>query len=98
MNIVHVTGYYPPHIGGMEYRTKELAEYQAKNGNNVTVISSDSGCNVDKIPSKKNLKIIYLKSREFAHTPIMPGLFLKLLTIPKDSVVHLHISQALLAE
>jgi glycosyltransferase involved in cell wall biosynthesis len=98
MKIVHVTAYYPPHVGGMEYRTKDLSEYFAKRGQLVHVITSDIGCKTGKLPSKKNLRVDYLKSFEFAHTPIMPSLLFKLLFLPKDSVIHLHVSQALLSE
>jgi glycosyltransferase involved in cell wall biosynthesis len=98
MKIVHILGYYPPHLGGMEYRTKDLSEYFANKGHLVQVITSDIGCKVGKLSSKKNLRIDYLKSFEFAHTPIMPSLLFKLLFLPKDSIVHLHISQAIMPE
>jgi len=98
MKIVHVTSYYPPHVGGMEYRTKDLSEYFAKKGQFVHVITSDIGCKKEKLPSKKNLRVDYLSSFEFAHTPIIPSLPFKLLSLPKDSVIHLHVSQALLPE
>ena len=98
MRIIHVTGYYPPHLGGMEYRTKDLSENFAKRGYSVQVITSDIGCRVGKLPSKKNLHIQYLRSFELAHTPIIPSLFLRLVLLPKDSIIHLHISQAYLAE
>ena len=98
MRIVHVTGYYPPHVGGMEYRTKNLAENFAKRGYGVEVITSDIGCGKDKIPSTDKLVVRYLKSFEVAHTPIMPSLPIRLLLLPRDSVIHLHISQAILSE
>ena len=98
MKIVHVTGYYPPHVGGMEYRTKNLAENFAKRGYEIEVITSDIGCHKNKIPSTDKLIVRYLKSFEVAHTPIMPALALRLLLLPSDSVIHLHISQAILSE
>lgn len=98
MRIVHVTGYYPPHVGGMEYRTKNLAENIAKRGYGVEVITSDIGCHKNKIPSTDKLIVRYLKSFETAHTPIMPSLPLRLMLLPRDSVIHLHISQAILSE
>lgn len=98
MRIVHVTGYYPPHLGGMEYRTRDLAEIFAKRGYPVEVITSDIGAKVDKVPSQKNLQIHYLKSFEVAHTPIMLGLFSKLFSLPKDAVLHLHVAHAFVAE
>lgn len=98
MRIVHITGYYPPHLGGMELRTKELAEHFARKGHKVEVITSDIDCNRNKLPSTKNLRIRYLRSVEFAHTPIMFSLVWQLIKLPKDSIIHLHISQALFPE
>lgn len=98
MNIVHITGYYPPHLGGMEYRTKDIAEMSAAHGHNVQVLTSDIGCKTGKLPDGLNLKVRYLKSIEFAHTPLSPMLFFRLLRIPRDSIVHLHIAHALISE
>lgn len=98
MKIFHITGYYPPHLGGMEYRIKELSEMSAKRGHEVEIITSDIGACGRKLPSQKNLRIHYLKSVEFAHTPISPALFFALWRIPKHSAVHLHIAHALIPE
>jgi hypothetical protein len=57
-------------------------------GNQVEVFTSDTGCKKGKLRSTKNLKIHYLKSWEFAHTPIIPSLFFKLLKMSKDSIIY----------
>jgi len=98
MKIVQVVSYYPPHLGGMENCVKEISERLAKKGHQVEVFASDIDCNKGKLRSTKNLKIHYLKSWQFAHTPIMPSLFFKLLKISKDSIMHVHIAQALVPE
>lgn len=98
MKIVHITGYYPPHLGGMEYRIQELSEMSEKRNHDVEIITSDMGCKTGKIPSRKNLRVHYLKSIEFAHTPISPMLFFRLMRIPRDSAIHLHIAHALIPE
>ena len=82
----------------MEHIAKEISESLAKRGHQVKVFTSDTGCKKGKLRSTKNLKIHYLKSWEFAHTPIIPSLFFKLLKISKDSIMHIHIAQAFIPE
>ena len=91
MKIIHIVSYYPPHMGGMELYVKELAQRTASLGHDVHVYTSDKTGKKSKLPSKKNLKISYLKSIEIGHTPIMPSLPLKLMkNIDNNTIVHLH--------
>lgn len=96
--IIQITPYYPPHLGGMEQRIRDLSEKLAKKGNDIEIFTSDIGTEKGKLKSTKNLKINYLKSLEFAHTPIIPSLFWNLMRIPKDSIMHVHVAQALVPE
>ena len=98
MRIVQIVPYYPPSMGGVQNVTRELSERLAKNGHQVEVFTSDIGCNKGKLKSAKNLEIHYLRSWQFAHTPIIHSLFFKLLKISKDSVMHVHTSQAFVPE
>jgi glycosyltransferase involved in cell wall biosynthesis len=99
MKIIQISPYYPPHVGGTEQRVRDLSEKLAKKGHQIEVFTSDIGCPKGKqLKSKKNLKIHYLKSLEFAHTPITPSLFWKLMRIPKDSIIHIHVAQSLMPE
>jgi glycosyltransferase involved in cell wall biosynthesis len=99
MRIVQISSYFPPHLGGQQNVAREISERLAKRGHQVEVFTSDIGCPKNKqIKSTKNLKINYLKSLEFAHTPIIPSLFFKLMKIPKDSVMHVHVAQAFVPE
>ena len=98
MRIIQIVAYYPPYVGGMQNVVREISERLAKKGHQVEVFTSDIGCNKGKLRSTKNLKIHYLKSWEFAHTPIMPSLFFKLLKMSKDSIMHIHIAQAFIPE
>jgi glycosyltransferase involved in cell wall biosynthesis len=91
--IVHVISYYPPHIGGMELRVRDLATRQAKCGMDVAVLTSDIGGKSGEF-FEEGVKVIRLRSFEFAHTPIFFGLFWKLFKISKDSVIHLHVAQS----
>ncbi len=93
MKIVHVISHFYPYIGGMELKAKEFSEKLAKKGHEIEVFTSDIGCPKDKqLKSTKNLKINYLESKEFAHTPIIPSLYKELMKIPKDSVMHVHVA------
>jgi len=98
MKVVQVVAYYPPHLGGMENVAREISERLAIKGNQVEVFTSDIGCKKGKLRSTKNLKIHYLKSWEFGHSPIMLSLFFKLLKMLKDSIMHVHIAQAFVPE
>lgn len=98
MKIVQVVAYYPPHLGGMQNVVREISRKLAKRGHEVEVFTSDIGCKKKKLRSINNLKINYLRSIELAHTPIIPSLFFKLLTISKDSIVHVHVAQVLIPE
>ncbi|MEX0616722.1 MAG: glycosyltransferase family 4 protein [Candidatus Woykebacteria bacterium] len=98
LNIVHVTSYYPPHLGGMESCVKELTEQLAINGHYVNVFTSNIGSQEEKQQLKKNHRVFFLKSIEFAHTPIIFTLFFKLLKLPRKSIIHIHISQAFTPE
>lgn len=97
MKIIQVIPHFPPFLGGMEQRVKELSERLAKN-NNVGVLTSDIGCEKGKLKSTKNLTINYLKAKEYFSTPIIPSLYEELMKIPKNSILHVHIAQAYIPE
>jgi glycosyltransferase involved in cell wall biosynthesis len=93
--IIHVTSYYPPHLGGMEKGTALRAERFVDRGYNVSVYTSNRGyTHKAKSKSKAKVEVHYLKSIEFAHTPIIFTLFFRLLALPRHSLVHLHVAQA----
>lgn len=98
MKIIQVLSHYPPYLGGVENVAKEISERLAKIDYAVEVFTSNVGCKDEKSTPTNNLKIHYLKSFEFAHTTIIPSLFFKLLTIPKDSIIHLHVARAFVPE
>src|SRR5262249_22441971 len=93
--IVHVMGYYPPHIGGAEIVTQKFAENLALRNSDVQVITSTVGQTKHvHEPTSPNLKVKRLKTFEFAHTPFMPGLILHLLRLPRETIFHVHLAQA----
>src|SRR5258708_7955246 len=91
--IIHVISYYPPHLGGMENCAAQIAEGFVDKGYAVSVYASDKGYSRNAGISSKS-HVHYLKSIEFAHTPIIFTLFFWLLTLPRHSLIHLHIAHA----
>lgn len=91
--IVQVTSYYPPHLGGMENVVAQIAEGFVEKGYAVSVYTSDIGYSRNAVPDSKS-QVHYLKSIEFAHTPIIFTLFFRLLALPPHALIHLHVSQA----
>lgn len=76
MKIIQVIPYYFPHIGGMGKCAKEVSDRLAKKGHHVEVFNTDLGFKKERDSSTVNLNIHCLKSWEFAHTAIIPSLFL----------------------
>jgi glycosyltransferase involved in cell wall biosynthesis len=92
-SIVHIAARYPPALGGMEQVVQSLARHQYKLGMQVAVLTSDHGR--DELPREDEpFTISRLKSAYLAHTPIMPGLLPRLVSLHRDTVIHLHISCA----
>jgi glycosyltransferase involved in cell wall biosynthesis len=92
--IIHVTSYYPPHLGGQENYVKIVTNKLAKNGWDIDVFTSDIGTKNKKPVFSYNHRVFYLKSIDIAHTPIIFLLLIKLLINPKPALIHLHVAQA----
>ena len=95
--IIQVVSYYPPHLGGMENAAAEIAEGFVEKGYAVSVYTSDIGYARNTVSCHKS-RVYYLKSIEFAHTPIIFTLFWRLLTLSRHSLIHLHVAQAFAPE
>lgn len=95
--IIQVTSYYPPHLGGMEIVAAQIAEGFVEKGYAVSVYASDIGHSRNAMISSKS-QVHYLKSVEFAHTPIIFTLFFRLLALSRHSLIHLHVAQAFTPE
>src|SRR2546422_4168818 len=91
--IIQVTSYYPPHLGGMENVAAQIAEGLVDKGYAVLVYTSDMSYSRNAVISSKS-QVRYLKSIEFAHTPIIFTLFFRLLALPRHSLIHLHVAHA----
>ncbi|MBW7956183.1 glycosyltransferase family 4 protein [Patescibacteria group bacterium] len=96
-NIIQISAYYPPHIGGMESYVRNLSEKLAEKKYKVKVITSDVGA-TEKALQKENLEVTYLPSVEVLNTPVIPTLRSTLEETPSNSIFHLHVAQAVLPE
>lgn len=88
--IIHICGYYPPHIGGVERVVSTAANMLAERGRNVEVITSGG----PSIGNSDTPVVKKLTTIEFAHTPFAPTLLFHLLTLPRGSIMHVHLAQA----
>jgi len=94
--VAQITGYYPPHLGGMETVAEEISKELFRRGYQVQVFTA--GRKHSAGDRNSGPKINRLATIEVAHTPFMPTLFWRLLRLPKGSVFHVHISPAGLPE
>ena len=96
--VVQVTPYYPPHLGGAENVAWAIANGLAEHCA-VEVLTSTAG--TSPLPSTEraeNLLVRRLFTLEFAHLSFMPTLLLRLLRLPRSAAVHVHVTQAYVAE
>jgi glycosyltransferase involved in cell wall biosynthesis len=96
--IVQITPYYPPHLGGMEIVVQQLAMQQARH-HDVTVLTTTVGARrAPRHVWAQNFATIRTPAIEVAHTPLSPAIVPALLRTPKNAVWHLHAAHAVLPE
>jgi glycosyltransferase involved in cell wall biosynthesis len=96
--VIQVTSFYPPHIGGVENVAQTLAELLAER-HDVHVVTTT--CGAQDAPVRENSKRVRIRRFSgvaLAHTPISFGLALRLLTLGRHSIIHVHIAQAFVPE
>jgi glycosyltransferase involved in cell wall biosynthesis len=96
--VVQVAPFYPPRLGGMERVAQTVAELLAER-HDVEVLTTT--CGSDGAPPRehgKGVRIRRCRGLELAHTPLSPGLVLRLLALPRRAIVHAHVAQAFLPE
>ena len=92
-HIIHVTAYYPPHLGGQEIVVQDLVTQLTLTGEQVEVVTSSAGTRTG-VSVENGVLVTRLKSVEFAHTAIIWRLFFWLLRhTSRDTIVHLHVGQ-----
>lgn len=97
--VAHVSAYYPPHMGGMEVVAHEVSRTLARRGYRVEVLTSTCGARgMPRVERDGNYRVRRLRTFEIAHTPIMWSLFLHLMLLPRGTLLHVHLAQALVPE
>ena len=96
--IIHVSAYYPPHLGGQEIAVRDLVTQLALMETRVEVVTSNLGASTG-ISIENGVRVTRLKSGEFGHTAVTWTLFFWLLRhAHRDTVVHLHVGQFFVSE
>lgn len=101
MKIVHLTPYYPPHLGGVEVVAQQLSKALFARGIDVHVITSSIGQKgpgistespAGKVISRKGSITVEKKSAfDFAHIPLAPALLPSVIAALKDAdLLHVH--------
>ncbi len=96
--VVQVSSFYPPHLGGVENVAQTLAEHLAER-HEVHVMTTT--CGSDKAPVRENssgVSVRRFSGFSVAHTPISITLALRLLTVGRRSILHVHTAQAFIPE
>jgi glycosyltransferase involved in cell wall biosynthesis len=82
----------------MENVVRALSETLSRKST-VEVLTTDCGAKgVPRRESAGSLRVRRARAVEVAHTPIAPGLLLRLLRLPRKAIVHVHVAQALVPE
>src|SRR6478672_9902090 len=96
--VILVSAYYPPHLGGQEVAVRDLAKQLASIGVEVQVVTSNLGATVG-VSVEDLVTVTRLRSSEFAHSAIMWSLPYWLLRhARRETIVHLHVGQAFTPE
>jgi glycosyltransferase involved in cell wall biosynthesis len=100
--VVHVTPHYPPFLGGLEKVVESLAAHRRGLGLPVQVLTALDGAvrmaGAAEVDPGEAEYVRRLRSWNVAHTTVIPRLLGELLRLPRETVIHLHISQAFLPE
>lgn len=98
-HVVHVSSYYPPHLGGQENAVAGLAKQLALSGYKVDVLTSTMGGGAPGTSVGQGISVTRLPGFVFGHAPILPWFPVALFKTAKpDSIVHVHIGQAFTPE
>jgi glycosyltransferase involved in cell wall biosynthesis len=95
--VVQVLGYYPPHVGGVEFCASNISRELTRRGVDVCVVTSDIGADGKTTRgtergSAETPTVQRLRAFEFAHTPFIPALPWQLWRASRRGVIHLHVS------
>jgi phosphatidylinositol alpha-mannosyltransferase len=91
MRILHVSPYFPPHIGGLENHVEVLSQEQGKMGHRVSVLTSTTGGTLPGGLWENGIKVRRLRSFKFGDDAVPFGMFRHLMRENgTNDIVHLH--------
>ncbi len=97
-HIVQVASHYPPSVGGVENVAQSLAELLAPRHDVRVLTTRCESNNAPHRQSKRGVQVRRFAGFIVAHTPLSPGLALRLLTLGRRWIVHVHICGAFVPE
>jgi glycosyltransferase involved in cell wall biosynthesis len=95
VSVVHVIARYPPSLGGAETVAHALATMRPQASRTLVLTSRDTQ---EALDHEASSFVRRFRSVEIANTKIMPGLAGTILRLPRDTVIHLHITSAFVPE
>lgn len=96
--VIHVTAYYPPHLGGQEVAVRDLVNQLTAAGRDVEVVTSNCGSEKG-VRVEDGVRVSRLRGIEFSHAVLIFTLPLWLLRhASKRTIVHLHAGQVFTPE
>jgi glycosyltransferase involved in cell wall biosynthesis len=89
--ILHVSPYFPPHIGGLENHVEVLSQEQGKLGHDVSVLTSTSGGTLPGGLWENGIRVRRLRSFKLGDDTLPLGMFRTLMRENgTNDIVHLH--------
>jgi rhamnosyl/mannosyltransferase len=90
MRIVHITPYFPPHVGGTETLVYEIASWQSKLGHSVIVLTSHSPTEAPLNETTSNgVHVLRLPTKEILERPVCWGIGNALSGIGRLDIINL---------
>lgn len=91
MRVTMINKYYPPHLGGIEYHMRDLAEALVEHGVEVGAVVANEGP-MASVESVNGVDLVRLgRAFAYASTPVVPGMTGAIRRVAKHSdVLHLH--------
>lgn len=97
-DIVQVSAYYPPRLGGIEAVVREISERLAVRDDVLVLTTQPIGGPAPDAEHDGRLTIRRCRAAVVAHTPLAPALVWQLLRVPATALVHVHVSAAFVPE
>ncbi|HEY5979539.1 MAG TPA: glycosyltransferase family 4 protein [Microlunatus sp.] len=96
--IVQVAASYPPRVGGLENVAQMISERLARRHRVEVATTTVGSADAPRDEQIDGVRVRRSRGCAVAHTPVAPGLLLRLLRLPREVIVHAHIAHAFVPE